>query len=140
MSHLPLVMQFKENLVTLGITCPVEVAKQVSEPFVSALIRGHFKYNQSFLIQPDEEARIWNQLDTWNKISPINAPFIFESVKVRFAEYRISMIKTGYPTRTERPADCLVSLPDGTVVDVTQVPAFEPLVAHLQQELEHCHE
>lgn len=140
MSHLPLVMQFKENLVTLGLTCPVELSKQVSEPFVSALIRGHFKYNQSFLIQQDEEARIWNQLDTWNKISPINAPFIFQSVKARFNEYRACMIRTGCPTSKDRAADCLVTLPNGEVIDVTQVPTFEPLVAHLQQELEHCHE
>ena len=140
MSHLPLVMQFKENLVALGLTCPVELSKQVSEPFVSALIRGHFKYSQSFLIQEDEEARIWNQLDTWNKISPINAQFIFQSVKARFNEFRGCMIRTGCPINKERMPDFKVILSDDKVIDVTQVPAFEPLVAHLQQELEHCHE
>lgn len=137
MSHLPHVLEYKNKLVALGVTCPGAVAKFALEPYTSAIIRQHFKTSTSIGMSEDEEQRVWEQLDRWNKVSPINGSFVFETVKYRMTSLRASLITTG---RLPAPFTTVVVVEGQEGVDVTQNEEFETLVTYLVGELVGRHE
>ncbi len=137
MSHLPHVSAFKAKLVSLGVTCPEELARVSSEPYVNAILRKHFKLCNALGISEAEEDDIWKQLDCWNRVQPINASLIFATVKARIDSIRVQLIKGGM-----LPAQftTVATLASQETVDVTQNEEFEILVAHLYNELVNYHE
>lgn len=137
MSHLPHVMEYKAKLNALGITCPKQSAEIANLAFVNAIIRAHFKVSPNLGLSQDEEDAIWAQLDRWNKVSPINAGLIFETVKQRIASVHISLITTGTPPLA---FTTIVAIEGEEGVDVSKNEEFEVLVAYLQKELVNSHE
>ena len=136
MSHLPHVMDYKAKLVQLGVTCPLEGAKITLEAYATAVVRHHFKYTCSIGLSEDEEQRIWEQLDRWNKVSPINGGFVFATVKDRLTRLRSALVTTGKPV----PFTTIVVTEGTEGVDVTQNEEFNVLVAYLVDELGKGHE
>lgn len=137
MSHLPHVLEYKNKLVELGITCPKQLAQFALEPYTTAVIRRHFKFSNSIGLSTDEEEALWTQLDRWNKVSPINGAFIFETVKYRMNSLRASLTTKG---RLPEPFTTVVVV-DGTEgVDITQNSEFNILTEYLVNELVGGHE
>jgi hypothetical protein len=137
MSHLPHVADYKNKLISLGITCPEQLAKFALEPYATAIIRKHFKFSSSIGLSIDEEQAVWEQLDRWNKISPINGPFVFETVKYRMASLRAALITKG---RLPEPFTTVVVVEGTEGVDITQNEEFSVLVEFLLAELVGRHE
>lgn len=137
MSHLPHVFAYKQALIEQGITCPVKLANLVNEPFANAIMRDHFKRSEHLGISEAQENRLWAKLDCWNKISPINAQLIFQTVKARLNMTRAELLRKG-----TLPATKFTQLePVGeTAVDVAQNAKFEELVEFLCAELVNCNE
>lgn len=137
MSHLPHVLAYKNKLVELGITCPKQLAHFALEPYATAIIRKHFKFSTSIGLSIDEEEAVWAQLDRWNKVSPINGAFVFETVKHRMNSLRAALNTKG---RLPEPFTVVVVLDDNEGVDVTQNSEFTVLTEFLLGELVGCHE
>lgn len=137
MSHLPHVFAYKQALIEQGITCPVVLANMVNEPFANAIIRDHFQRTERLGIDVDQEDRLWAKLDCWNKVSPINAQLIFQTVKARLNLIRTSLIRTGTVPATKFTQ--LVAVGEVNV-DVAQNGKFEELVEFLCAELVNCNE
>lgn len=137
MSHLPHVFAYKQALIEQGITCPVELAKLVTEPVVTAIIRDHFRRSEIIGLTVEQEERIWGKLDCWNKISPINAQLAFQTVKHRLNDLRANLIKHG-----GLPSEQFTTVVDvnGKTVDVSQNGQFVELVDFLYAELVNCDE
>lgn len=137
MSHLPHVSAYKAKLVSLGITCPEELARVALEPYANAILRKHFKLCNALGISENEEEDIWKQLDCWNRVSPINANLVFATVKARIDSIRVELIKGGMlpPQFTT-----FATLPSQETVDVSKNEEFEILVAYLYNELVNYHE
>lgn len=137
MSHLPHVLAYKNKLVELGIKDPVQLANFALEPYASAIIRNHFKKCNALGLSEDEEHRVWGQLDCWNKVSPINGAFVFETVKYRLNTLRASLVTTG---RLSAPFTTVVVIEGTEGVDITANEEFEVLVGYLCNELVNGHE
>ena len=95
MSHLPHVLDYRAYLLSLGVTDPEQLNQLAQEPYVTALIRYHFQLSTTVGFSADQEEVIWQQLDRWNKVSPIKATFIFESAKYRMNTLRKVLTETG---------------------------------------------
>lgn len=137
MSHLPHVLAYKNKLVELGISCPEQLAQFALEPYTNAILRTHFSKCSSLGLNEDEEDRVWQQLDRWNKVTPINGAFIFQSVKTRINGIRASLITTG---RLPAPFTTVVVIEGTEGVDITANEEFEILVNYLKAELVNGHE
>lgn len=137
MSHLPHVIEYKNKLVELGIQCPKQLALFALEPYATAIIRHHFKFSCSIGLSVDEEEAVWAKLDCWNKVSPINAPFVFETVKHRMNSLRTALITKG---RLPEPFTTVVVVEGTEGVDVTQNSQFTILTEYLLGEMVGNHE
>lgn len=138
MSHLPHVLDYRNYLLSLGVTCPEQLNNLAQEPYVNAIIRHHFKLSNSLGLSVDEEQNVWEQLDRWNKVSPIKAPFIFESVKYRINTLRKVLIEQGC---VPAQAIFMPELGEGsTDLPLTQGEPFSVLVSYLVNELVNGHE
>lgn len=138
MSHLPHALAYRNYLVGLGITCPEQLNNIAQEPYINAIFRSHFKFSSSLNISEDEEQRIWEQLDCWNKISPIKGAFIFENVKYRMNTLRMCLINSGGLPSEEvfKP-----ELGEGsTTLPLAQGEVFSTLVDYLLNEMVAGHE
>jgi len=138
MSHLPHALNYRNYLVSLGITCPELLNNIAQEPYINAIFRAHFKFSNSLNMSEDEEQRIWEQLDCWNKVSPIKGAFIFENVKYRLNTLRLSLINSGGLPSAElfKP-----ELGEGsTTLPLAEGEIFATLVDYLVNEMVSGHE
>lgn len=137
MSHLPHVFAYKQHLIEQGITCPAELARLVTEPVVTAILRDHFRRSEQLGFTVNQEDRIWAKLDCWNKVSPINAQLIFQTAKYRLNNLRGNLIKHG--CLPQEQFTTVVEVND-KAVDVSKSEAFVSLVEFLYAELVNCDE
>jgi hypothetical protein len=138
MSHLPHVLDYRKHLLNLGITCPEELNNFAQEPYINAILRAHFRHSSTLSLSDDEEEHVWEQLDRWNKVSPIKGAMIFETVKYRLNTLRKQLMETGRPPAPRAFA------PDSTRDEVDngafQDEMFDTLVGYLVKELVGGHE
>lgn len=146
MSHLKHVIAFRGYLVDHGITCSSNQTKATNEAFIRALIQYNCKMNNTFHFTDNAEETIWEQMDLWNSVFPINARFILESAKTRLAEMHRELCRTGtlaasniYEVVFDREIN-----DNGTMVPskfvATDNDLFTTLTAYLYKELVGHHE
>lgn len=147
MSHLKRVIAFRGYLVDHGITCNNNQTKATQEAFIRALIQYNCKMNNTFHFSDNAEETIWEQMDTWNAVFPINARFILESAKNRLAEMHKELCRTGTLANSniyEVVFDTESRDAEGNVVPskfvATDNDLFTDLVAYLYKELVGHHE
>lgn len=95
MSHLKHVIDYRGYLIDHGVTCNNNQTKATNEAFIRSLVQYNCKMNNSFHFSEGTEAIVWEQLDMWNSVFPINARFILESGKSRLAEIHKELCRTG---------------------------------------------
>lgn len=141
MSHLQRVIEYRDHLTALGVTCAHQQHDLCQEAYIRALVSNHAKYHDGFSIGDDEEAAIWERLEKWNAVSPIKSRLILESMKLRLARIRQGLIKDGItPTNAEFDINAEVKqLVEGVEVAknicVTSNPQFGDLFSWLLNEL-----
>lgn len=146
MSHLARVINYREHLTSLGVTCAIAQSELCQEAYIRAIIANHARFHGDLEIHEEEENSLWNQLDKWNSVSPIKARLILESVKVRLARIRQHLTATGVvPTNDEFDVKGTIKeVSDGVEVErnicVTDNEAFKNLVEYLGEELRAGHE
>lgn len=147
MSHLKHVIDYRGYLVDHGITCNKNQAKATEEAFIRALIQYNVKMNGTFHFSDNTEETVWEQLDMWNAVFPINARFILESAKSRLAEMHKELCRSGTLTSSnmyEVVFDTESHDGAGNVVPskflATDVDLFTILVGYLYKELVGHHE
>lgn len=147
MSHLKHVIDYRGYLVDHGITCNKNQTKATDEAFIRALIQYNCKMNNTFHFSENTEVIIWEQMDMWNAVFPINARFILESAKSRLAEMHKELCRTGTLTNSniyEVVFDTEVYNSEGNAVPskfvATDNDLFTTLVAYLYKELVGHHE
>lgn len=127
MSHLIHVLEFKKALTENGVSCPIEQSKLLAEPFTRALIRRAFRLGGW---TSDMDAKAWEMLDKWNKVSPIPAALIHKCAQVRIGALDGAMMNTGtLPCKKEFTTFA-------GEVDVGDLPACRILTDYLVRELE----
>lgn len=82
MSHLPHVIDFKQELTGLGIGCPLEQKKLVQAVITRVALAQFFK--APIGISDEKSKKVWAQLDKWNSVFPINAPLVFADAEKRY--------------------------------------------------------
>jgi len=147
MSHLKHVIDYRGYLIDHTITCNNNQTKATNEAFIRALIQYNCKMNNSFHFSEGTEAIVWEQLDMWNSVFPINARFILESAKSRLAEIHKELCRTGTLTNSniyEVVFDTESHDGEGNVIPskfvATDNDLFTTLVAYLYKELVGHHE
>lgn len=137
MSHLAHVVDFKQVLTGLGITCPFKQAELVTEGYVRALIRKYYKHSLaggSLGSFADFEENAWKQLDKWNCVSPFNANLVFQTFK-----QRINILQTALYNEGKLPCTKIFN-PVVEIEEVVYTPfdneTFAHLVNFLYRELE----
>ena len=147
MSHLKLVIDYRSYLNDFGVDCAANQTKATQEAFIRALIMFNCKMDSSFHINDTIADRIWEQLDTWNSIFPINGRFILESAKSRLGEMHKALSQRGNLSNTslyEVIFDTTTHNAEGEVVpsrfDATDNTPFVVLVEYLYKELVAGHE
>lgn len=147
MSHLKLVIDYRGYLNDHTVDCMQNQTKATQEAFIRALIMYNCKMDNSFQISDNIADRIWEQLDTWNAIFPINARFILESAKSRLGEMHKELSRSGNLSTTamyEVIFDVHEHNGEGEVVptkfDATDNTQFVTLVNYLYKELVAGHE
>jgi len=147
MSHLKHVIDFRGYLIDNGITCAANQTKATQEAFIRALISYNCKMNNTFHFGDNAEETIWEQMDMWNAVFPINARFILESAKNRLAEMHKELCRTGTLTASnlyDVVFDVEVINGEGQAVpskfDATDNDLFTTLVGYLYKELVGHHE
>lgn len=138
MSHLPHVFAYKDKLESQGIVCPELLTNLVSEPFAAAIISYHFKFCSTIGMSEQQEAKVWNKLDDWNKVSPINAPLIMALVNDRMQSLKAQLGSAGKPCMLA--FNKTVSNAEGNPVDVQDNEEFKVLLTYLVDEMVNCHE
>jgi hypothetical protein len=132
MSHLVHVIEFKNYLTGLGVTCPFKQKEIINEAYTRALLRHSFRNGNSW--SEDTEKLSWVMLEKWNSVSPIGAVLVHEQAIWRINNLRNTLAATGgLPCGKEYTVEV-----EG--VDVTQHESFTVLVNFLVKELEACHE
>jgi hypothetical protein len=147
MSHLKRVIALRSYLIDNGITCNNNQTKATQEAFIRALIQYNCKMNNTFHFSTNAEETIWEQMDMWNAVFPINARFILESAKSRLAEMHKELCRTGTLTSSnvyEVVFDVEHINAEGNTVPskfvATDNTLFTDLVAYLYKELVGHHE
>lgn len=147
MSHLKHVIAFRGYLADNYITCNNNQTKATQEAFIRALIQYNCKMNNTFHFSDNTEATIWEQMDLWNAVFPINARFILESAKSRLAELHKELCRCGNVSGSsiyEVVFDTESHDGEGGVVPskfvATDNHFFTELVAYLYKELVGHHE
>lgn len=147
MSHLKHVIDYRGYLVDNGITCNNNQTKATQEAFIRALIQYNVKMNGTFHFSDNTEETIWEQMDMWNAVFPINARFILESAKSRLAEMHKELSRCGTLTSSniyEVVFDVESTNSEGNVIPskfvATDNDLFTTLVAYLYKELVGHHE
>jgi len=95
MSHLKHVVDYISFLGDQGVTCNAKQTTAVQEAFIRALVMYNCKINNTFHFSTVTEETIWEQMDTWNSVFPINARFIFESARSRLATLHKELSNSG---------------------------------------------
>lgn len=141
MSHLNHIIQYREHLTQLGVTCPLKQSELCQEAYIRAVVRNHAKYHDGFEINEGEEQALYEQLDKWNRVAPIKGTLILESARLRLRRVRHSLMQLGHaPGNAEFEVVGEVqrdvegqSVPEK--VDVTNNEVFQALVDYLCQEM-----
>lgn len=146
MSHLNHIMQYREFLTQLGVTCPLKQTEFCQEAYIRAVMVNHCKYHDAFEIGEGEESALWEQLDKWNSVAPIPAKLILESARLRLRRIRASIMTLGVaPGNAEFDIVGEVQREvEGQAVaekvNVTDNEVFLALVQYLAQEMRAGHE
>ncbi|MNG46896.1 hypothetical protein D3C79_47600 [compost metagenome] len=136
MSHLVHVLPIKNFLTEKGVLCPMEQSHLLNEAYIRAALMVNYSHPghnvEAF------KAKLWKQLECWNRVSPVNAPYIHNSV---FS--RTNLIAGALATSGTLPcAKQFNTWPqeEGLEVNVAEAPGFNELVQYLSKELEHGNE
>lgn len=146
MSHLQHIMNFREHLTSLGVTCAVQINDAVQEGYVRAVLRNHLKFSDGLSFTEEEENSLWNQLDKWNSVSPVKARFVIESAKVRLLKVRKCLLEHGTLPGNEEynvyvdHATVVDDVPTTAKIDATANESFAELVEFLYTEMRAGHE
>lgn len=135
MSHLQLVMAYKNDLANNGVSCPVLQACAVKEGYVRALIRHAATRGRALSVEEDP---VWFQLEKWNNVSPIPATEIFETARYRQGVLANALQQEGrLPCSKTWAPEIQV---DGVAVECFNCESFTALVNHLTNEMVVGHE
>lgn len=147
MSHLKHVIDYRSYLMDHGIACTANQTKATQEAFIRALIQYNVKMNGTFHFSDNTEETIWEQMETWNCVFPINARFIYESAKSRLAEMHKELSRCGTLSNSniyEVVFDTESHDGEGNMIPskfvATDNDLFTTLVAYLYKELVGHHE
>lgn len=128
MSHLVHVIEFKNYLTGLGVTCPFKQKEIIDEAYTRALIRYSFVNGNAW--GDTAEKRSWEMLEKWNCVSPLNGPLIHEQAIWRINNLRNTLAATG-----SLPCSKAYTV-EVEGVDVTKTEVFITLVGFLSKEME----
>jgi len=137
MSHLALVIKCKQELAEAGVLCAVQQSELLSEAYIRAGIA--YIHRHGNVLTQDIEKRIWKMLDKWNSVSPINAPFINQSIIQRLNLLQGALANFG-ALPCPKAFTAVAELPEERSLDVGKQAWFQDLVDYLVKEMEACHE
>lgn len=138
MSHLAHMVKLKAALESAGVTCAVAHSHVIQEAFVRCLLTQATRTGESHFTTAVQN-KAWNQLDKWNKVTPINAAYIVQLAKTRMNVLVGALRDTG-SLPCPKEFTTLVKTATGVEVDFTSDPSFCELVFFLKKEFEGCYE
>lgn len=138
MSHLVHVIEFKNYLTGMGVTCPFKQKEIINEAYTRALIRYSFSKGNTW--GEDAEKRSWVMLEKWNSVSPIGAVLVHEQAIWRINNLRNTLAATGALPCSKGYTTLVQVPPKNEEFDPTEHESFTTLVSFLTKEMEACHE
>lgn len=129
MSHLAHVLDVKKELTEAGVLCPFEQSSLLNEAYIRA--GCSMVFNAGGNLSEENDKKLWKQLDKWNRVSPIAAPLIHQTVLTRVNLVLGTMGSTGSLPCTKK----FTSISESGV-DVADMPSFPVLVAYVIKELD----